>query len=87
MKDLKKLENEILTNFISKRVYAEFTGDITYFLKIDSARYLLNQVYLIFSDENENQLSICLDEVEDIEVKDNFIQIEFNYNQTIKIYV
>ena len=79
MKDLEKLENEIITNFIGNRINIELIGDITYTLKIENAKFLLNRVYLIFSDEKENQLNICLDEVGEISIEEGMIEIYFNY--------
>ena len=87
MKDLVKLENELTNNFINKKVDILMEGDIDYILKIDNMRFLLNSVYLILSDEKENQISICLDEVGDIIVNDKIIDIEFNYSECIKLYV
>ena len=86
MKDLEKLENEIITNFIGNRINIELIGDITYTLKIENAKFLLNRVYLIFSDEKENQLNICLDEVGEISLEEGMIEIYFNYNENLRIY-
>ena len=86
MKDLKKLENEITTHFVGNRIYIELIGDITYTLRIDNTKFLLNRIYLIFSDEKENQLNICLDEVAEIEIEDRMIIIYFNYEEKIRIY-
>lgn len=86
MKDLEKLENEIITNFIGNRINIELIGDITYTLKIENAKFLLNRVYLIFSDEKENQLNICLDEVGEISIEEGMIEIYFNYNENLRIY-
>ena len=87
MKDVVKLENELTNNFLNKKVDIIMEGDIDYILKIDNMRFLLNNVNLILSDEKENQLTICLDEVGDIIVNDKVIDIEFNYSVEIKIYV
>ena len=86
MKDLEKLENEIITNFIGNRINIELIGDITYTLKIENAKFLLNRVYLIFLDEKENQLNICLDEVGEISIEEGMIEIYFNYNENLRIY-
>lgn len=87
MKDLVKLENELTNNFLNKKVDIIMEGDIDYILKIDNMRFLLNNVNLILSDEKENQLTICLDEVGDIIVNNKMIDIEFNYSEYIKLYV
>lgn len=87
MKDLVKLENELTNNFLNKKVDIIMEGDIDYILKIDNMRFLLNNVNLILSDEKENQLIICLDEVGDIIVNNKMIDIEFNYSEYIKLYV
>lgn len=47
---------------------------------------LKNELNLIISNTKQNQLSICLDEVGDIEVKEKLIKIHFNYNEIVKIY-
>lgn len=87
MKNLKELEEELSNNFQNQNIYVELIGDISYITKINNVKYLLNKINLILTDSEQNQLIICLDEVGDIEIKERFIQIEFNYNQTIKIYV
>lgn len=87
MKNLKELEEELNSNFKGQNIYAELTGDISYIIKINNVKYLLNRINLILTDSEQNQLIICLDEVGDIEIKQELIRIEFNYNQTIKIYV
>lgn len=87
MKNLKELEEELNSNFKGQNIYAELTGDISYIVKINNVKYLLNRINLILTDSEQNQLIICLDEVGDIEIKQKLIRIEFNYNQTIKIYV
>ncbi len=87
MKNLKELEEELNSNFKGQNIYAELTGDISYIVKINNVKYLLNRINLILTDSEQNQLIICLDEVGDIEIKQMLIRIEFNYNQTIKIYI
>ncbi len=87
MKNLKELEEELSNNFQNQNIIIELTGDISYIVKINNVKYLLNKINLILTDSEQNQISICFDEVGDIEIKERFIQIEFNYNQTIKIYV
>ena len=87
MKKLKELEEELSNNFQNQNIYVELIGDISYITKINNVKYLLNKINLILTDSEQNQISICFDEVGDIEIKERFIQIEFNYNQTIKIYV
>ena len=87
MKDLEKLEEELESNFKNQNICIEFIGDISYITKINNVKYLLNKINLIFADSEQNQLNVCFDEVGDIEIKEKFIQIEFNYNETIKIYV
>lgn len=87
MKNLKELEEELSNNFQNQNIYVELIGDISYITKINNLKYLLNKINLILTDSEQNQISICFDEVGDIEIKERFIQIEFNYNQTIKIYV
>lgn len=86
MKDLIKLEKELCTNFLNNKIDIEFEGDITYRLKVEKVKFLLNKVYLILSDGKENQLNICLDEVGNIEIKERYIEIFFNYEQRIKIF-
>lgn len=86
MKDLEKLENEIMTNFLGNRIHIELVGDITYTTKIDDTKFLLNRLGLILSDNKENQLNICFDEVGEIEVEDKMIIIYFNYEEKIRIY-
>ncbi len=87
MKNLKELEEELSNNFQNQNIYVELIGDISYITKINNVKYLLNKINLILTDSEQNQLIICLDEVGDIEIKEKLIRIEFNYNQTIKIYV
>lgn len=87
MKNLKELEEELSNNFQNQNIYVELIGDISYIAKINNVKYLLNKINLILTDSEQNQLIICLDEVGDIEIKKKLIRIEFNYNQTIKIYV
>lgn len=86
MKDLIKLEKELSTNFLNNKIDVEIEGDITYRLKIENVKFLLNKVYLILSDDKDNQLNICLDEVEEIESKERYIEIFFNYEQKIRIF-
>lgn len=86
MKDLTKLEKELSTNFINNKIDIEMEGNITYRTKIENLRFLLNKVYLILSDEKDNQLNICLDEIGEIETKERHIEIYFNYEQKIKIF-
>lgn len=69
MKDLAKLENELKTNFINKKIYIELSGDIAYRIKIEDTKFLLNKLGLILSDDKENQITICFDEVENIDIK------------------
>lgn len=87
MKDLIKLEKELSNNFLNNKIDIELEGDITYKLKIDNVKFLLNKAYLILSDNKENQLNICLDEVGEIETKERQIDIFFNYEQKIRIFV
>ena len=87
MKNLKELEEELSNNFQNQNIYVELIGVISYITKINNVKYLLNKINLILTDCEQNQLIICLDEVGDIEIKEKLIRIEFNYNQTIKIYV
>lgn len=87
MKNLKELEEELSNNFQNQNISIELTGDISYIVRINNGKYLLNKINLILTDSEQNQISICFDEVGDIEIKERVIQIEFNYNQTIKIYV
>ena len=87
MKNLKELEEELSNNFQNQNIYVELIGDISYITKINNVKCLLNKINLILTDSEQNQLIICLDEVGDIEIKEKLIRIEFNYNQTIKIYV
>lgn len=86
MKDLTKLENELKTNFINKKIYLELSGDIAYRIKIEDTKILLNKLGLILSDDKENQITICFDEVETIEIQENLINIYFNYDEKIKIF-
>lgn len=87
MKDLEKLEKELSTNFINNKIDIEIEGNITYRIKIENLRFLLNKVYLILSDEKDNQLNISLDEVSEIETKERYIEIYFNYEQKIRIFI
>lgn len=87
MKDIEKLRKELKKNFLNRKVDVELDGDVTYMLKIENVKFLLNTMYLILSDTKANQLSICLDEVGHIETKDKYIEIVFNYEQKINIYV
>lgn len=87
MKDLVKLEQELSNNFLNNKIDVEMEGNITYRAKIENVKFLLNKVYLILSDNKENQLSICLDEVEEIEIKERYIEIFFTYEQKIRIFV
>ena len=65
------------TNFLNNKIDIEFEGDITYRLKVENVKFLLNKIYLILSDCKENQLNICLDEVEQIEIIEKYIEIFF----------
>ena len=87
MKDLELLRNELDKNFVGNDVNIILKGDINYFLKIKNIKFLLNRINLIISDEVENELCICLDEVGDVIVNDKVIDIEFNYAEHIKIFV
>ena len=78
MKNLKELEEELSNNFQNQNIYVELIGDISYITKINNVKYLLNKINLILTDSEQNQISICFDEVGDIEIKERFIQIEFN---------
>lgn len=86
MKDLEKLENELETNFMNKKVDVILEGDISYKLKIDNMKFLLNKINLIMTDDKENQIIICLDEVSNIQIKESYIEIFFNYEQKIRIF-
>ena len=86
MKDIEILRKELEKNFLDKKIYVELEGNITYRLTIENVKFLLNKVYLILSDNKENQLSICFDEVEEINTKESYIEIYFNYEQKIRIY-
>lgn len=86
MKDIEILRKELEKNFLDKKIYVELEGNITYRLSIENVKFLLNKVYLILSDNKENQLSICFDEVEEINTKESYIEIYFNYEQEIRIY-
>lgn len=86
MKDIEILRKELEKNFLDKKIYVELEGNITYRLSIENVKFLLNKVYLILSDNKENQLSICFDEVEEIDTKESYIEIYFNYEQKIRIY-
>ena len=86
MKDIEILRKELEKNFLDKKIYVELEGNITYRLTIENVKFLLNKVYLILSDNKENQLSICFDEVEEKNTKESYIEIYFNYEQEIRIY-
>ena len=86
MKDIEILRKELEKNFLDKKIYVELEGNITYRLSIENVKFLLNKVYLILSDNKENQLGICFDEVEEIDTKESYIEIYFNYEQKIRIY-
>lgn len=86
MKNIENLRKELEKNFLDKKIYVELEGNITYRLTIENVKFLLNKVYLILSDNKENQLSICFDEVEEINTKESYIEIYFNYEQEIRIY-
>ena len=86
MKDIEKLRKELKKNFLNRKIDIELDGDITYRLKIENVKFLLNTIYLILSDNKANQLSICLDEVGYIEVEERQIDIFFNYDQKIRIF-
>ncbi len=86
MKNIEILRKELEKNFLDKKIYVELEGNITYRLSIENVKFLLNKVYLILSDNKENQLSICFDEVEEIDTKESYIEIYFNYEQKIRIY-
>lgn len=86
MKNLEKLKNELITNFVGNRIYIELIGDITYRLKIENINFLLNKLGLILSDEKENQLNVCFDEVGEISIEEGMIEIYFNYNENLRIY-
>lgn len=86
MKDIEKLRKELKKNFLNRKIDIELYGDITYRLKIENVKFLLNTIYLILSDNNDNQLSICLDEVGHIKVEERQIDIFFNYEQKIRIF-
>lgn len=87
MKNLELLRKELERNFLGNDVNIILNGDIDYFLKIKNVNFLLNELKLIISDDKQNQISICLDEVGDIIVNDKVIDIEFNYSEYIKLYV
>ena len=86
MKNIEILRKELEKNFLDKKIYVELEGNITYRLSIENVKFLLNKVYLILSDNKENQLRICFDEVEEIDTKESYIEIYFNYEQKIRIY-
>lgn len=86
MKDIEKLRKELKKNFLNRKIDIELDGDITYRLKIENVKFLLNKIYFILSDHEANQLSICLDEVGHIEVEEGQIDIFFNYEQKIRIF-
>ena len=75
MKNIEILRKELEKNFLDKKIYVELEGNITYRLSIENVKFLLNKVYLILSDNKENQLSICFDEVEEIDTKESYISI------------
>lgn len=87
MKDLIKLEKELSTNFLNNKINIELEGNITYRFEIENVKFLLNKIYLILSDCKENQLNICLDEVEQIEIIEKYIEIFFYYEQKIRIFI
>lgn len=87
MKNLELLRKELERNFLGNDVNIILNGDIDYFLKIKNIKFLLNQVNLILSDDKQNQISICLDEIGDITVNEKVIDIQFNYSEQIKIYI
>lgn len=86
LKDLIKLEKELRENFLNNNIYIELDGDITYRIKIENTRFLLNKIGLILSDSKENQFSICFDEVGNINIEERYIEMFFNYDETIKIF-
>ena len=86
MKDLIKLEKELKENFLNNNIFIELNGDITYRLKIENTKFLLNRLGLILSDNKENQFSICFDGVGNIDIEEKYIEIFFNYDETIKIF-
>ena len=86
MKDIENLRKELEKNFLDKKIYVELVGNIKYRFAIENVKFLLNKVYLILSDNKENQISICFDEVEEINTKESYIEIYFNYEQEIRIY-
>lgn len=86
MKDLIKLEKELKENFLNNNIFIELNGDITYRLKIENTKFLLNRLGLILSDNKENQFSICFDKVGNIDIEEKYIEIFFNYDETIKIF-
>ncbi|MCI7225339.1 MAG: hypothetical protein MR491_04265 [Mollicutes bacterium] len=87
MKNLDELRNELEKNFVGNDINVILNGDIGYFLKIKNIKFLLNRINLIISDNGENELCICLDEIGDIVVNDKVIDLEFNYEEKIKLYV
>lgn len=87
MKNLELLRNELEKNFVGNDINIILKGDIDYFLKIKNIKFLLNRINLIISDDIENEICICLDEVGDIIVNDKVIDLEFNYSEQIKLYV
>ena len=64
MKNLKELEEELSNNFQNQNIIIELTGDISYIVKINNVKYLLNKINLILTDSEQNQISICFDELE-----------------------
>lgn len=86
MKNLIELEKELESNFINTKIDIELDGDISYRLKIENTQFLLNKLALILSDKAENQIVISLDEVDEIQTKDKYIEILYNYEQKIKIF-
>lgn len=87
MKNLDELRKELEKNFLGNDINIILKGDLIYFLKIKKINFLLNRINLIISDDGENELCIGLDEVGDIIVNDKVIDLEFNYEEQIKLYV
>ena len=87
MTHIEELESELYTNFYNQDIFIELKGDIDYFFKIERIKFLVNKLGLIISDNKENQVRICFDEVDDFEIKEKLINIKFNYEQSIKIYI
>lgn len=86
MKDIEKLRIELKKNFLNNETNIKLNGDISYSIKIKNVKFLLNKIYLILSDNENNQLNICLDEVGRIEIKERYIKIYFHYDQIIEIF-